>query len=481
MTPVSMPTTSIPKIIPKIVPKIVPSFKFQPSKQYEELPFEDTKSCTEKNMTIPEKESSITVPHNLGPFEIPSNSMSPQYNIPLVTPLPIVPYVSHTYFTLDDVVIPSSSDNLIYYKPERKERISKDTPPPFTTQGTKLSNNLTFDFLGADLFNIVPEEKTEDVLQTTMSWMPVATTIVENQVKMDTKTTTKSVSKNQTLAEDLLNIISEYKSSTTLPEIETIPNLKDELCSSCGKSPQTTTLNTILNDVDDKKFEDPIGYKAAKMFKENNVYSSSSSLKNPTSTSFISLLAAKIKIAQNHKKFLPNTSKKISYSTHPVSTTTTTTQAPQLRKSRRIKSYSRQRKVDSNFTRLSNYNLTNAKSTYSKILRPTLKTNTKQIIPTQNVTEVPPTTSPSPQTKRTIAVRSTPVPKPISSTNLTETTALEAESAIMTISNANARSLRGSMPRFRKRLPDPPKGYVQTTAIPQLPIELYFNKLTKSQ
>lgn len=483
MTSISLPTTSMAKI--------QPNFRFQPSKQYDELSYDDSKSCTEKNMTLTTKESIITVPQSLRPIEIISSNMSPKYNILPITPspeynilpispTPIVPYVSHTYFTLDDVIIPSSSDNILYYKPERKERIVKETPPPASTQRSKLSETLTADIHNADLFDIMPMEKSTNRVQTTM---PAATIIVKNETNMDTK----SVFLNQNLPSDVFNIISELRNFTSFPNFKTISNPKDEICDSCEKDLLTTTLNTILNDVDDKKLEELIEAKEVKTVTENIIptIDTLKSLKSPTSTTFMNLLATKLKIAQNHKKFLTITSKKNSYTSHSVSTSTTSsTEAPQPRKSRRTKTYSRQRKVDSNTTRLNNYSLSNAKATYSKILRPTTKSITKQKIQSQNVTEIPSTTtstSPKPETKKPITIRNTPISRSVSRSNVTETTALAAESAIMTISNANGRNLRGSMPAFRKRLPDPHKGLVHTTAIPQLPIELYFNKLTRTQ
>jgi len=479
MTSVSLSTTTKPKTLSNT--------RFQPSKQYDELSYEDIKSCTEKNMTISATKSIITVPHNLRPLEIISSNMSPQYSILPITPTPIVPYVSHTYFTLDDVIIPSSSDNIVYYKPERKETISKETPPPFTTQSSKLFENLTPDIRGADLFDILPIDKSKNHIQTTMpAWIPAATNVVKIEPKMETK----PVFLNQNLPNEVFNIISELKNFTSFPNFEVLSNHKDEICNSCERSPLTTTFSTILNDVDDKKLDELIETKEEKLDKENIISTTSSSLiKSPTPTTFINMLATKLKIAQNHKKFSPVTSKKYSFNTHSVSTSTTSsTEPPPPRKSRRTKTYSRQRKVDSNATRLNNYNLTNAKVTYSKILRPTSKSITKHKIQSQNVTEISSTststltsTSPTPETKKPITIRSTPVSRSVSRTNVTETTALAAESAIMTISNANERNLRGSMPTFRKRLPNPQKGLVHTTAIPQLPIELYFNKLSRTQ
>ncbi|XP_060653562.1 uncharacterized protein LOC132789519 [Drosophila nasuta] len=247
MNSVSLPTTALPKNSPR----------FQPSNPYDEPTYEDNKSCVEKNITMAAQHSGITVAQHLRPVQI----TSVPYNIPPITPLPIVPYVSHTYFTLDDVVIPSSSENLLYYKPEEKQIIPEVTPPPLTTQRSKSAESPLIDIF--NIFGIEPEEKpieekpqelVRDSEITTTSWMPVTMNIIKNETKMDIKPF-KPMSLSQTMVENVLNIVTNHKNSTLIPEIETVANSSKELCKDCLKDEILTTLSPILNEIEDKKIE----------------------------------------------------------------------------------------------------------------------------------------------------------------------------------------------------------------------------------
>lgn len=401
--------------------------------------FQDIKSCAEKNITTATKSNILTVPNSFRPLESTSSTIS--NSVLPITDNAFIPYITHTYFTLDDVIIPAASDN---YKAEIRNKklipYNSDIKKSLTSEKSKPLNNLT-----TESFSEIPTVPTESVVtvQPTIPWIPIATTLIAQ--KQIEKTTSAPLT-NQTIIDYLppLAIIKNITTptETSLPENQTQIIRIKEFCSNCLKTKINLT-NATHNKVE--SFES----------NSSNVIHGKKPIKNLT---LKSIQANKIEIKKDFKKLgvIPNVPR--------------ISEVPVYKTRRNISNqlYMRRRKLDRQFTKSNNTNNYQAKN-QSQLVEPTVRLNqNKTNVDKINIRTVKPMnkTKIIPETASTVA-----------------TTALATESAIMTISNTNGKFLKGSIARSRRI-----KSHIinqvdliQTTVTPQLPIEVYFTKLGKAK
>lgn len=399
--------------------------------------FDDIKSCAEKNISTSTQSSFFSIANSIRPLE--STTSSTFHSMVPMTDNAFIPYITHTYFTLDDVIIPAASDN---YKSEIRNKklipYNSDIKKMFTTQKSKLLNDLTTE--KPTSITTVPTENTVSTVQPTIPWIPITTTIVDQKV---IERTTSAPIKNQTIQETFHAVATvknlSIPNESPFRENQTQTIRTKEFCPNCLR-PKISITNITLNSVG------PI---------ENKVQA-----KKPIKKPNVTLKTTRNEIKKDLKKtdVTPNMSR--------IAETS-------LYKSRRNLSsqlYMRRRKLDRKVTKPNNFTNYQDKN-LSQVTEPTLKL-------IQNKTNV-----------EKINLRTV---KPINKTKtITETistvatTALAAESAIMTISNTNGKFVRGSIPRSRRLLSRNhiinQMDLVQTTVTPQLPIEVYFTKLGKSK
>lgn len=399
--------------------------------------FQDIKSCAEKNITTATKSNVLTVPNSFRPLESTSHTIS--NSVLPITDNAFIPYITHTYFTLDDVIIPAASDN---YKAEIRNKkfipYNSDIKKSLT-QNSKPLNNLTTE----SYFDIstVPTESVVTTVQPTIPWIPIATTLIAQ--KQIEKATSAPLT-NQTLLEYLptLGIIKNLTTPTksSFRENQTQIIRIKEFCSNCLKTKISLT-NATHNKVE--SFES----------NASNVIHGKKPIKN---IPLKSIQANKIEIKKDFKKpgVIPNVPR--------------ISEVPVYKTRRNISNqlYMRRRKLDRQFTKSNNTKNYQAKN-QSQLVEPTVilnqnKTNFDKIrsVKQMNKTKI------IPETASTVA-----------------TTALATESAIMTISNTNGKFLKGSIARSRRIKSHiiSQVDLIQTTVTPQLPIEVYFTKLGKSK
>lgn len=403
--------------------------------------FEDIKSCAERNISTSTQSSFFSVANSIRPLE--STTSSTFHSMLPMTDNAFIPYITHTYFTLDDVIIPAASDN---YKSEIRNKklipYNSDIKKTFTTQKSKLFNDFTTEKPRS--ITIVPTENTVSTVQPTIPWIPITTTTTIIDQKVIERTTSAPI-KNQTIQETFHPVATvknlSIPNETPFRENQTQAIRNKEFCPTCLR-PKISITNITLNSVG------PID-------KAQSIIQAKKPIKKPN----VTLKTNRNEIKKDFKKpdVTPNMPR--------IAETS-------LYKSRRNLSsqlYMRRRKLDRKVTKpnnFTNYQVQNL----SQVTEPTVKL-------IQNKTNV-----------EKINLRSV---KPINKTKtITETmstvttTALAAESAIMTISNTNGKFVRSSIPRSRRLLPRNhiinQVDLVQTTVTPQLPIEVYFTKLGKS-
>lgn len=406
--------------------------------------YDDIKSCAEKNITTPTQSSFFSVPNRIRPLETTTSSTF--HSMLPMTDNAFIPYITHTYFTLDDVIIPAASDN---YKSEIRSKklipYNSDIKKTFTTQKSKLFNDLTTEKL-TDI-TTVPTENTVSTVQPTIPWIPITTTIVDQNL---IERTTSAPIKNQTIQENVHPVAS-IKNLTTTNETPFRENRTqairyNEFCPTCLR-PKISLTNITLNSVE------PTENKAKSIVHEKKP------IKKPNIT-LKTFQATRNEIKKDFKK--PDVTPNIPRIAEPSSYKSRRNISSQL--------YMRRRKLDrkvakpNNFTNYQAKNLSQVTETTVKPIQ--IKTNVEKI----NLRTVKPInkTKTIPETISTVA-----------------TTALAAESAIMTISNTNGKFVKGSIPRSRRLLSRNHiinhVDLVQTTVTPKLPIEVYFTKLSKTK
>ncbi|KRF79847.1 uncharacterized protein Dvir_GJ26326 [Drosophila virilis] len=458
-------------------------------------------NCNElTNLTLPVNRDNANVSNYFKAAESISNIM-PKNNTTYE------PFVAHTYFTLDDVIVPYSPENF-KYKANQEFMSENKLKPQIVAQDKPFANKLTVKMLDDDIHKFEPIKSTETIITTTIAGLqnvkmlddyihkfePIKSTatIIETttaglqNVKMfdddisefEPIKSTENIIKITTAGLQHLNILTKVETDirkeivnlTTLNQAGTtnIPNailnktnsiskinvshrehprlytFNKKKCDTCRKS-QLSTENKSLGN---------LTHYNEKPFNGLSTKNASKILKKDdrTDNKFVSL---RIKKTQNQKNIGLVNSKSIS-----------TTESPQFKNINKTKHfYLRRRKLHANATVLNAYNLTHANTNSSKIIKPQIEQ------PQNNFTDR--------RKLRNAQLLNATTNVILARSNAdNEVTALAEESAIMTISNNNGKSNR------KLHFLDAPvvnhPNFAYTTDLPKLPIEVYFTKLTQN-
>lgn len=377
---------------------------------------------------------------------------------------PYQPYVTHTYFTLDDVILPYIPEHNSTAK-TKQENLSQFESQKEDEDKTTSNNETLNTLFDLDFFNIEPITSTALITTTASTTTTKATTTTttaeapqstfEPRYKPDFYTeSTQLATLSPTEPLTISNTTSNLKSwNSTLPNLSPrkILKLAKNYTNSCDNCRKVQSTARTLSNLEEAKLK-----RSSSLLKKIEGNESKYSKK---------LAATKLNLTQIHKnKTLPTFIK--NYSVANVTATTEATQ-PKSRRSKTSFVNLRRRKFHGN-----SYNTTPISSINDNVAKPEPEVKAQNI--TSDISKSR-KAKPTSTTASSVILSTSPAPS--------KATTLASESAIMTISNTNVRKMKRIVPRFKKIVSHDVNAtktdFAHTTDLPQLPIEVYFTKLNQ--
>ncbi|EDW74455.2 uncharacterized protein Dwil_GK19384 [Drosophila willistoni] len=370
------------------------------------------------------------------------------------TSLPYSNYITHTYFTLDDVIIPRTRTPFKYL-PSQKT---------FTTESDPETRFIPTTEMTLDNFDIVNSDDGSESVEYTKQTMEPFIPIMETRIE-EIKITTPIPEVTTDVELDLLEKPKPTTTNLTTPlstllyQAQDLSNSSKELCKNCRDN-FTSVMSPTMGGLRLKSINDL-------RLKLKETYQNSLKMvntHNATQKVNTTLVLPRTHISRNQKKYRILTStKKTPVHTYPKVTEMV---KPNTKRNKTSRMYIRRRIVETNSTVLDN----------------SIRNISKEISTTKQPKQRPISINTRSPKKLDKEPSSSVKPKLATDGTTAEKVSVGTESAIMTISSGSPKQARRPILKFKQyqRNGNKLNSLDYDTVVPPLPIEVYFKKANQN-